>query len=137
MFLVDASGTTVNSSRQYPAARLSVADREYFKTLAKGKDTDLFVDKPTRSRLDGEWTLHVARRISTPEGGLRGVLVARINLEYLEHLYGFMKLDFDRPISLYTAAGQPDHRPAATRRQRSGTLRRSSETGRGRSATAR
>jgi PAS domain S-box-containing protein len=105
LFLADSSGNTVNSSRPSPMSGISVANREYFKALAHGKDSDVYVDKPVRSLVDGDWTLHVARRISHRDGSLRGVLVARINLDYLVHLYSYMKLDFVRPISLYTASG--------------------------------
>jgi len=106
LFLADATGTTVNSSRPSPARGISVADREYFKAAAGGRDSEVFVSSPERSRVDGSWTLHVSRRISAPGGGLRGVVAARINLDYLAQRFSYMKLDFVRPIALYTLTGR-------------------------------
>lgn len=105
IFIVDADGTSVNSSREHPIARISVADREYFKAFANGQRTSLFIGKPIRNRIDGLWVVHLARPISGPDGKFRGVIVATVNLVYFEQTFESMKLDFARPIALYADDG--------------------------------
>lgn len=105
LFIVDAQGSVINSSRGYPMPQISVLDREYFKAVAKSKADELIVDRPVRGRIDGSWTLHLARRFTDPGGKFRGVIVAAIGLAHFEQIYSFMRLDYDRPIAIYLADG--------------------------------
>jgi PAS domain S-box-containing protein len=105
-FIVNTDGLVVSSSRQFPAERRAVDMRDYYKVFANGKKSGLFVGNPVRSLIDGAWTLHLARRLDGPDGKFRGVVVARIKLEHFEQLYGYMKLDFVRPIALYRDDGR-------------------------------
>jgi PAS domain S-box-containing protein len=106
LFIVGPDGVALNSSRQYPAQRLSAENREYYQVFANGKETGLFVGSAVRSLVDGTWTLHLARRLDGLDGAFRGVVVAKINLDHFEQLYNFMKLDFVRPITLYRDDGR-------------------------------
>jgi hypothetical protein len=105
VFVVDSSGTVVNTSRMYPVEHLVVLDREYFKAFADGTVNSLFIGRPVRNRIDGTWTIHFARRLAHADGKFRGVVVAAFNLEHFERLYDSMKLDFERPISLHFGDG--------------------------------
>ena len=105
LFIVTADGRVINSSREPPSQNMSVADREYFKAFSVNKHEDLFLGNPERKLSDRSWTLHMARKFSSPDGSFRGVVVATINLNYFEQLYEFMKLDFVRPIALYRTNG--------------------------------
>ncbi|MCK9284230.1 MAG: PAS domain S-box protein [Rhodocyclaceae bacterium] len=104
LYLVDAEGHVVNSSRD-SIAQTAVGDRDSFKAFADGKLDGLFVGNPMRGPVDGDWTLHIARRLNSSDGKFRGIVVAALNLEHFEQLYAQMKLDFSRPISLYLAKG--------------------------------
>ena len=104
LFIVDAAGMVVNSSRDQ-VQRISVADREYYKVFAKGKLDELFIGGPVLNRIDGRWTLNLARQLNGADGKFRGVVVAAVDILKLEQLYNFMKLDFIRPISLYLLDG--------------------------------
>ncbi|WP_018610587.1 PAS domain S-box protein [Uliginosibacterium gangwonense] len=105
LFIVDANGIVVNSSREIPQTKLSVADRDYFKALAHQKDDTLYIDKPVMSRKSQEWTLHIARRFSDPDGNFKGAIVAGMNTPYIEDLYALLKLDYVRPVALYLIDG--------------------------------
>lgn len=105
LFIVDADGMVVNSSREYPIRQVSVTDREYYKSFLAGKDRGLYLDRPVRSRRDGAWNWHLARHINGPDGKLRGIIVATVNVPQFEQLYNFVKLDFERPVSIYLADG--------------------------------
>lgn len=104
LFIVDTTGRVVNSSRE-SVQPFSVADRAYYKAFASGKLDRLFVGSPLRSRTDGRWTLHLARRLNGPDGKFLGVLVAAVDIAKLEQSYNFMKLDFMRPLSIYLLDG--------------------------------
>jgi len=105
IFVIDAQGMLINSSRDFPIPRSSVADRGYYKVFAQGRAESLFIDRPVRSRIDNSWTLHLSRRLTGSDGKFRGVVVAAINISQLEQLYENMKLDYVRPIAIYLADG--------------------------------
>ena len=105
LFVVDTHGMAVNSSRNFPFTPVPVADREYFSKLKAGQEVDTHIGAPTKNRVDDKWTLHISRRIRKANGEFGGVIGAALDLDYLETLYGSVKLDFVSPISLYLDDG--------------------------------
>lgn len=105
LFLVDDKGWAVNTSREIPASPVSRADRQYYQSFARDNHAGLFISTPVRSAVDQSWTLHLARKVSNPDGSLRGVIVAAINLPHFEQLYSLLTLDYDRPVALYMTDG--------------------------------
>ncbi|MGA8010769.1 MAG: cache domain-containing protein, partial [Thiomonas sp.] len=106
LFIADADGIVVNSTRQFPAVRISVADRPYFRAFGAGKQQGLYIGVPLSGRATGVWTLHLARALRNPDGSLRGVLVAAVTSAALEPLYAYIQQDFGRPVALYLADGR-------------------------------
>lgn len=105
MFIIDPDGRVINSSREHPSERMSVTDREYYTAFAYGNEQGLFVGKPMRSRIDNAWTIHLARPLFEPDGRLRGIVVAAMNIRRFEQIYDQMTLSFVRPVSIYLADG--------------------------------
>lgn len=105
IFLVNAQGIVVNSSRNFPATAQSVADREYFQYFARDATDKLFIERPVRSRVDNSWTMHMARPMVDSDGKFRGVIVAAINIAQFEQMYKMVMLDYERPIAMYFADG--------------------------------
>lgn len=105
IFVVDADGLIVNSSS--PDARLhrSVSDSDYFGRLSQGRQTGLFIGSPVESDAIHGWLLYLARRIDEPDGKFRGIVVAAVDLNHFEQLYGYMEQDFVREIGLYMNDG--------------------------------
>jgi hypothetical protein len=64
LFVVDAQGTLLNSSRDASTPKTSVADREYYKVFAQGRSASLFIDRPVRDRSDHSWTLYLSRPLT-------------------------------------------------------------------------
>ena len=85
--IVDASGRVQNVSRSYPAPPLDVADRDFFQALTDGKQPQPFVSGPVRSRLSGNWTVFLARRLTGPGGEFRGLVLGVIALDVMEGFY--------------------------------------------------
>jgi len=105
LYLVDPSGHLVNSSLELPAKKVSVADQDFFKAFINKKDNGLFIGKPFRNQQKKEWTLYLARKIYSQEGGFKGVIVGAIDIAHFEDIYQLLKLDYPRPVSLYRDDG--------------------------------
>ncbi|MFZ1608483.1 MAG: PAS domain S-box protein [Rhodoferax sp.] len=105
LFIVDAEGNVVNSSREQPLPPTTVLDRDYFKAFLSAENSSLFIDRPVRSRIDGTWNWHLARRLNSLDGKFRGLVVVSVNVAAFEQLYNYVKLDFERPFSIYLADG--------------------------------
>lgn len=105
LFLVDAQGTVINSSRAFPSLGQSVADRDYYTYFSQDRTKTFFIETPVRSRLDNMWTLHMARPLFEPNGKFRGVIVAAMSIPQFELAFNMVKLNYVRPIALYLADG--------------------------------
>ncbi len=115
VFIADAGGVVMNSSRSPKIRGHSIGEQEYFAAWEKGYDGDLYVGNPQRSPIDGRWSLYVSRRIDNADGSLRGVVVANVDLEHFEKLYSSISLDMVSPIFMMLNDGTllvsqpPDH----------------------------
>ena len=106
LFIVDPQGRVVNSTREFPAPAISVANRGYFEAFARGHAHGLYIGGPVSSRVSAVWTMHLARALRNPDGSLRGVLVAGIARDQMESLFGYVLQDFGRPVALYLDDGR-------------------------------
>lgn len=105
IFVVDAQGRGVNSSRPDFIPRLDVTARPFYRNVVDGDKDTLFISAPEIARVDGQWTFYVSTRLAYPDGRLRGVLVAAINLEHFEALYESVRLDSVTCIQLLDLDG--------------------------------
>jgi PAS domain S-box-containing protein len=106
LFLLDADGNLVNSSRDGDVLGVPHAGEEYYKAFAKGHLEGLYIGKPVRDPAStGGWTLHIARSFTGTDGKFRGVAVASMDILQVEQVYRAMKADHPRPMSLYLADG--------------------------------
>lgn len=105
LFLVDAQGMVINSSRDFSNLRPSVADRDYFTYFSGDRTKTFVIPPPVRSRFDNTWTLHMARPLFEPNGKFRGVVVAAMKIPQFELAFNMVKLNYVRPIALYLADG--------------------------------
>jgi PAS domain S-box-containing protein len=105
LFLLDASGNIVNSSREDQIMGVPHADAEYYKAFATGGSEGLFVGRPVQDPAHGGWTLHIARSFNGTDGKFRGVAVATMNIAQLEQVYRAIQPDHPRVMVLYFADG--------------------------------
>ena len=90
--VIDAAGAVLNTSRDLGLApQGEVADRDYFQHARDHADSRLFISAPSMARGTGGMSVFLARRISGPDGGFLGVVVAALDVDYL--------LDFYRTIT--------------------------------------
>jgi diguanylate cyclase (GGDEF)-like protein/PAS domain S-box-containing protein len=104
--LVNADGILINASRdKHPPHGVSVADRDYFRTLKSNPQLDYVVSVPVSNRANGAWTIYLARRITTADGRFAGIIIGAVQLDYFEKLFGAIALGSTGTISLYRDDG--------------------------------
>src|SRR5262249_54620537 len=103
--LVSARGTSVNSSRSWPAPTADFSDRDYVQHFNTNHDPHAFVSAPVKSRVTGRWTIYLARAINSPEGKLLGVILAGVELRYFEQIFQAIDLPRHETFSLLRRDG--------------------------------
>ena len=105
MTLFNSDGELINSSRAWPIPAINIADRDHFKTLKANADLTLFVSKPVRSSVTGNWTIYIAHKISGPNGEFLGLVLGAIQLQYFQQLFSAIALSDGSSISLMRSDG--------------------------------
>jgi diguanylate cyclase (GGDEF)-like protein len=103
--LIDSRGMLVNSTYYWPMPYRDLSDREYFSVLSARDGPDRFITKPIRNRANGEWTVYVARRISSPTGDFLGVLLGEINFSYFQAFFSQVAPQSDAVVSMFDLGG--------------------------------
>ncbi|MDR3535599.1 MAG: ATP-binding protein [Acetobacteraceae bacterium] len=98
--LIDPDGRLVNFSRYWPIPAVNVADRDYFKAMQADPSLRSFVSEPVPNRGDGTWTVYLAHRIRTRDGGFAGLVLGAIELKYFEDFYRSVSLGSPGTIAL-------------------------------------
>jgi signal transduction histidine kinase len=106
MSLIAADGHLINFSRFFPIPAVNVADRDYFAALRDDPQAGSFLSAPVENRGTGTWTIYLARRVSSPDGGFVGLVLGAINLAYFENLYEALKLTEGSAIRLWRTDGR-------------------------------
>jgi len=104
LMLVDKRGNVVNSSLNAPELGTNVAHLNFFKAL-QDKDAGLLIDRPSKTQQKDVWTLNLVRRLNGTKNEFGGVVVVTLQIANLEQLFSHVKLEYDRPISIYMADG--------------------------------
>ena len=100
LILMDAAGTYVNSSQTWPVPSTSLADREQFRYCRDNPNGGLFVSEPVRNRIDGAWTIYLARRLQDAKGEFLGVVQAAVRMKHFEDFYASVALGEGGSIGL-------------------------------------
>ncbi len=87
LVVVDADGRLLNTSREWPAQRVDVSSGDVYAHFRSSGADDLFISLPVRSRVTGNWTVYLARRISGPDGVLLGIVAGALDVKYLADFY--------------------------------------------------
>ena len=103
--LIDANGLMISSSREWPASRLDVSDRDYFVHFRDHNDHGVFISAPVHSRVTGAWTFFVGRRIDGPHGQFLGIALSVIDLRYFEDFYKAITLEAGGSVSIFRRDG--------------------------------
>ena len=105
LLLVDPNGTVVNSSVNAPELGANLSSQKFFKVFQNLEDPGLYIDHPSKSQQKENWTLNLVRRLSGPKNEFGGLVVVALQIANLEQLFSHVKLEYDRPISIYLLDG--------------------------------
>jgi len=104
--LVNAQGKVFNFSRSWPIPPIDVTDRDFFNVLRQDGGPRSYLSKPVHNRATGTWVVHVARRISAPNGEFIGLVTAAIELDSIEQFFASIALGPDSSIGLLRDSGE-------------------------------
>ena len=102
----DAEGTAVLTSREYPTPTLSAADRRYF-TAVRDKPDALFTGTLSDNRYVDEVLINTSRRLSRADGSFRGFIQVAINPINLRRTFAHVQLPYQTALWLFNADGEP------------------------------
>ena len=103
--LIDDVGKVANVSLAWPVPALDAADREYFQYLREHSAVDAFIGPPLRNKVNGAWTIAIARRLNGPHGEFLGIVVAYIEAHYFADFYKAISNRDGESISLLRRDG--------------------------------
>ena len=98
--IADAQGRLVYGLAAALAAQVQVADRPYFMRMREDSLHTLRVSEPVVSRVTGQWSMVVARRINDPEGGFAGIVYLALRLDGFERRFASLDLGAAGAVSL-------------------------------------
>ena len=104
--IYDASGDIINWSRIEPLPKINISSRAYFQTLKSDPRSEPVLLETVRSFLTGKWITVVARRLTSPEGELLGIMVRRIDPDSYRKYFSSLALGPGAAISLFDRSGK-------------------------------
>ncbi|UWU77343.1 EAL domain-containing protein [Bradyrhizobium huanghuaihaiense] len=101
----DSEGVLINSSRRWPVADVSVADRGYFKRLKNDPIAQEEIEV-VPGRLGNGPAIVFARRVSSPRGEFLGIVTRAIAPDQLESFFASTGLGEESSIAMHHQNGQ-------------------------------
>ncbi|MDA9523134.1 diguanylate cyclase [Bradyrhizobium sp. CCBAU 11434] len=98
--IIDADGNVINSSTTWPAPKVNVADRAYFRTFRYDPQAPDVLIEPVHSRISGAWTILIVRRIMGPHGEFMGAVGRGIEPANFEKFFETVMLGEGATISM-------------------------------------
>ncbi|WP_170146048.1 ATP-binding protein [Rhodoplanes elegans] len=104
--IVDRTGRFLMSNLDPEGrSRVDLSDRAHVRVHLAGREDVLFISEPVFGRVSNKWTINLSRRISAPDGSLRGVAVVSMDPAYLSRFYDSIDLGRKGVISLVGTDG--------------------------------
>jgi signal transduction histidine kinase/CheY-like chemotaxis protein len=99
--IVDDKGDVVNITRGYPAPKINLADRDYFRAYRSDPKLGAFVSEPVRNRVTGEWTFYMGRRVNSPDGRFIGIAIVGFRSAFFSQFYEGIRLGATATLRLF------------------------------------
>ena len=84
---VGNNGQVLNFSRSFPAPKIDLSDRDYFKWLSTHDDPEVFLSLPVQNKGNGKWVFYLAKRINGAQNEFLGIILVGVSVEVFSHLY--------------------------------------------------
>ncbi|CAO3442297.1 hypothetical protein [Azospirillum argentinense] len=108
IWLFDAEGNAVLTTRRFPTPAMNVADRDYFVAQRAGGSEaggNLFITALDSNRYSQEPLILLARPLAAAPGQFRGVALVAVSPRYVRDIYKSFDFDYARSITLRRADG--------------------------------
>lgn len=76
--VTDSTGTILVSSESLAGKPINVSDRDYFIDARNSRESELIATGPIQDRINGVWSIVLARRINTADGHFGGIVFATL-----------------------------------------------------------
>jgi len=103
--VADSEGRLLNFTRGFPAADISVADRDYFQAAIKPGVTGMFLGKPVQNKVTSAWTFYLARQVTAADGTPLGVIQVGVSVNFFQDFYRDINIGAGSAISLFRGDG--------------------------------
>ena len=104
MAVFDAAGKVLIGERTL-LGTFNVEDRAYFEYHRSHADRGVLIGDVIHSRVDGQWSITLSRRIDDRQGRFAGVVRARVSVAFLQRFYRSFAIGPRGMISLVTTRG--------------------------------
>jgi diguanylate cyclase (GGDEF)-like protein len=101
----DAAGNLVAHSNSGEPARSNIGDTSHFMALRDALDDKLYIARPFRSPVDGNWRVVAARRLSNPDGSFAGVAGTMLDQSYFSGFYRSINLGRNGSVLVINRTG--------------------------------
>ncbi|GIQ72645.1 EAL domain-containing protein [Bradyrhizobium sp. RD5-C2] len=101
----DADGALINSSGAWPLPQASIADRDYFNIFKSSPYSPDMMVAPVVSRVSGNWTTAIVRKVTGPHGEFLGVVGRGIEPATFEKFFSTVALGEGAAISMHHRDG--------------------------------
>ncbi|MGY3493547.1 bifunctional diguanylate cyclase/phosphodiesterase [Bradyrhizobium sp. USDA 4502] len=101
----DADGVLINSSGAWPLPQASIADRPYFQIFKSSPYSPDMQVAPVVSRVTGNWTTVIVRKVTGPHGEFLGVVGRGIEPATFEKFFSTVALGDGAAISMHHRDG--------------------------------
>ncbi|WP_342728903.1 EAL domain-containing protein [Bradyrhizobium sp. B097] len=101
----DADGVLINSSGAWPLPQASIADRDYFNIFKSSPYSPDMMVAPVVSRVSGNWTTAIVRKVTGPRGDFLGVVGRGIEPATFEKFFSTVALGEGAAISMHHRDG--------------------------------
>jgi diguanylate cyclase (GGDEF)-like protein len=103
--IIDADGNLINSSVTWPAPKVNLADRAYFRTFKSDPHSPDMLIEPVHSRVSGMWTTLIVRKVTGPNGEFLGVVGRGIEPTNFERFFASVTLGPGATIAMHHRDG--------------------------------
>ena len=103
--VLDALGSILIESENPVPRQHNFSDRDYFRVFQEGSHSGLYIGKPLRERLSGEYSLPLARAYYDADGQFAGVVAGTLRLSYFNNLFAQLNLGPQSSLSLLRMDG--------------------------------
>jgi signal transduction histidine kinase/CheY-like chemotaxis protein len=99
--VVGADGDVINFTRSFPAPRINLADRDYFRAHVRDPRLGVYISEPVRNKGNGQWTFYLSRKLTGPRGEFLGLALVGFSSTFLSEFYRKINLGPGASVTLY------------------------------------